>query len=331
MSGAETKKPISSHPAFPWVVGLYFAVLLAGGLFVMPDAIHANLRSWLGIEALVGNALAAKLVLSVLAGILGLLLGVAIARRIAGAKANDAAVENDDDEIVAPTIYSDEPAAHESDHADDAVWLEDDEFGEEPEEAPPEDPPHRMFNPRDYLTDDGLESGSAHQDSETAPDTIESVEPVDAEFEEVDSVADFAHFEAVDEDRAAEPDPADEWSDVGSQDASKERGESAALDADTPQATELETDSVPPRSEAMGDLSLSELTGRLERALAAQRKVADDDAQPVAADTDPVIAFLRREADRTAPSTPVASEDDEDTQASLRSALERLSQVGKRS
>ena len=98
-----------------------------------------------------------------------------------------------------------------------------------------------------------------------------------------------------------------------------------------PDADELESQTRPSRSEAMGDLSLAELTGRLERALAAQRKAENEDSRPVAADTDPVIAFLRREADRTAPAAPVASEDEEDTQASLRSALDRLSQVGKRS
>ena len=329
MSGAETRMPISSHPAFPWVVGLYFAVLMAGGLFVMPDAVHANLRSWLGIEALVGNALAAKLVLSVLAGILGLLVGVAIARRVSGAKASDAAIESDDDEMVVPEIHSDEPAAHDGD-ASDAVWLADD-FGEETESDEAEETRQRMFNPRDYLTDDGLESNSAHHDTEESSDTIESVEPVDAEFVEVDPVADSVHSEAVDEDGEAEPNPGDEWIDVGSEHGSEEPDEVAAATTYMPDADQMETQPRPPSTEAMGDLSLSELTGRLERALAAQRKVADDDAQPVAADTDPVIAFLRREADRTAPSTPVASEDDEDTQASLRSALERLSQVGKRS
>jgi hypothetical protein len=98
-----------------------------------------------------------------------------------------------------------------------------------------------------------------------------------------------------------------------------------------PDAAEQETRPVPPPSEAMGDLSLSELTERLERALASQRVAKDENAELVAPDADPVIAFLRREADRTAPAASVESEDDEDTQASLRSALERLSQVGKRS
>ena len=322
--------PISTHPAFPWVVGLYFAVLMAGGLFVMPDAVHTNLRSWLGIEALVGNALAAKLVLSVLAGILGLLVGVAIARRIAGAKANDAAVESDDGEMVVPEIHSDEPAVHDSDHADDAVWLADD-LGEETESDEAEETRQRMFNPRDYLADDGLESGSAHQDTEESSDTIESVEPVDAEFVEVDPVADSVHFEAADEDGEAEPNPGDEWIDVGSEHRSEEPEEAAATTTYMPDADQMETQPHPPSSEAMGDLSLSELTGRLERALAAQRVVKEGEAKPVAADTDPVIAFLRREADRTAPAESVEIEDDQDTQASLRSALERLSQVGKRS
>lgn len=326
MSGTKTRLPISSHPAFPWVVGLYFAVLLAGGLFVMPDAVHANLRSWLGIEALVGNALAAKLVLSVLAGILGLLVGIAIAKRVSGAKAKKLSDESSDTEFVAPPIDPEDSAHDDSEPSDDAVWLADDDTGEEPEVVLPEETPRRMFNPRDYLTEDGLET-----EAEIERDAIATAEPVDAEFEEVEVAAESGHLELDDEDRGAEPDTADEWFDIGSEQDAEELEEPTVTTADLLEATEQETQPGLPRSEAMGDLSLSELTERLERALAAQRKAEDGDAQPIAPDADPVIAFLRREADRTAPAASGPNEDDEDTQASLRSALERLSQVGKRS
>ncbi|MDP4573938.1 hypothetical protein Q9K02_02140 [Qipengyuania sp. G39] len=326
MSGTETRMPISSHPAFPWVVGLYFAVLLAGGLFVMPDAVHVNLRSWLGIEALVGNALSAKLVLSVLAGILGLLVGVAIARRVSGAKAKKLSDERSDTELAAPAIDPDNSAHDDSEPHEDAVWLGDDDLGEEPERSAPEEAPHRMFNPRDYLTEDGLETGP-----EIERDTIVSTEPVDAEFEEVEVAAESGHLEPEDHDREAEPELTNEWFDVGSEQGSEELEEPAATTADMPEVVEPETQPALPRSEAMGDLSLAELTGRLERALAAQRKAEDGDAQSIAPDADPVIAFLRREADRKAPPASAEGEDKEDTQTSLRSALERLSQVSKRS
>ena len=180
-----------------------------------------------------------------------------------------------------------------------------------------------MFNPRDYLTEDGLET-----EAEIERDAIATAEPVDAEFEEVEVAAESGHLELDDEDRGAEPDTADEWFDVGSEQDAEELEEPTVTTADLLEATEQETQPVLPRSEAMGDLSLSELTERLERALAAQRKAEDGD--PLLP-TDPVIAFLRREADRTAPAASGPNEDDEDTQASLRSALERLSQVGKRS
>ena len=326
MSGTETRMPISSHPAFPWVVGLYFAVLMAGGLFVLPDAVHTNLRSWLGIEALVGNALAAKLVLSILAGILGLLVGVAIAKRVSGAKAKKLSDESSDPEFVAPTTDPEDSAYEDSEPSEDAVWLAGDDFGEESAAAPSEETPHRMFNPRDYLTEDGLET-----EAEIERDAIVSAEPVDAEFEDVEVAAESGHLEPDDEDRGAEHDTADEWFDVGSEHGSEELEEPTVTTADMLERAEQETQPVPPRSEAMGDLSLSELTERLERALVAQRKAEDGDAQPSAPDADPVIAFLRREADRTAPAASVESGEQEDTQASLRSALERLSQVGKRS
>ncbi|WP_435199582.1 hypothetical protein [Qipengyuania sp. 902] len=325
MSGTETRMPISSHPAFPWVVGLYFAVLLAGGLFVMPDAVHANLRSWLGIEALVGNALAAKLVLSVLAGILGLLVGVAIAKRVSGAKAKKLSDESADAELAEPPVDPGDGAYGDSEPSEDAVWLADDDTGEEPEVVLPEETSRRMFNPRDYLTEDGLET-----EADIERDAIVTAEPVDAEFEEVEAATECGQLEPDDEDRDAEPDTADEWFDVGSGHGSEELEEPTVTTADMLEAAEQETQPVPPRSEATGDLSLSELTERLERALAAQRKAEDGDALPIAPDADPVIAFLRREADRTAPAASAESEDEEDTQASLKSALERLSQVGKR-
>ena len=326
MSGTKTRMPVSSHPAFPWVVGLYFAVLLAGGLFVMPDAVHANLRSWLGIEALVGNALAAKMVLSGLAGILGLLVGVAIARRVSGAKAKKLSDESGETELAAPTLDPEDIAYDDSEPTDDAVWLADDDVGEEPEVVLPEETSRRMFNPRDYLTEDGLET-----EADIERDAFVTPEPVDAEFEEVEVAAESGHLEPDDEDRDAEPDTADEWFDVGSEHGSEEPEEPTVTTADMPEVVEPETQPVPPRSEAMGDLSLSELTERLERALAAQRKAEEGDGQPIAPDADPVIAFLRREADRTAPPASAESEDEEDTQASLRSALERLSQVRKQS
>ena len=326
MSGTEIRMPISSHPAFPWVVGLYFAVLMAGGLFVMPDAVHANLRSWLGIEALVGNALAAKLVLSVLAGIIGMLVGVAIARRVAEAKAKKLSDESGETELAAPTLDPEDIAYDDSEPTDDAVWLADDDIGEEPEVVLPEEIPRRMFNPRDYLTEDGLET-----EAEFERDTIVSTEPVDAEFEEVEAFAESPHPGPDDDEQEAKHELSNEWFATESEHGLKEPDEPTVVTADMPEAAEQETQPVPPRSEAMGDLSLSELTERLERALAAQRKAKDGDAQPIAPDADPVIAFLRREADRTAPPASAESEDTQDTQASLRSALERLSQVSKRS
>jgi hypothetical protein len=183
-----------------------------------------------------------------------------------------------------------------------------------------------MFNPRDYLTENGLGT-----EPEIERDTMVSTEPVDAEFEEVEVAVESGHLEPDDDDREAKPDAADEWFDVGSEHGLEEPEEPTATTIDMPDAVEQETRPVPPPSEAMGDLSLSELTERLERALASQRVAKDENAELVAPDADPVIAFLRREADRTAPAASVESEDDEDTQASLRSALERLSQVGKRS
>ncbi|MGE5953322.1 MAG: hypothetical protein ACM308_06860, partial [Qipengyuania vulgaris] len=123
-------------------------------------------------------------------------------------------------------------------------------------------------------------------------------------------------------------------------------------------------------SEALGDMSLESLLGRLEGALEQHKKMVagseeaalqpapqpvplvrepEPDSEeetgeelPEASDDDPVIAFLRREASRRMPSSPATEMDDEpsedepspqsqtDAQAALRSALERLGQVNRR-
>ena len=90
----------------------------------------------------------------------------------------------------------------------------------------------------------------------------------------------------------------------------------------------FDTSSVAPPvvAEAVGDLSLDALTARLERALEACK------ANPATArqdeNTDPVIAFLRREAENETPLRPRHDETG-DPEAELRSALEKLNRATK--
>ncbi|OBX18127.1 hypothetical protein A9995_13275 [Erythrobacter sp. QSSC1-22B] len=101
-----------------------------------------------------------------------------------------------------------------------------------------------------------------------------------------------------------------------------------------------ETLQSPPRDLAAA--SLSELVARFDAALAAQRSrsasdlAAPADPQPASGPTeqsgDPVIAFLRREADRDrgAPGEP-RNEQADDPRAGLRNALDKLDRVSRKS
>lgn len=301
MSGATDKRPITGHPAFRWLVALWFAALLAGGTFVMPDPVVASLRGALGIDRFVGNALMARLVLSALAGLFGLLLGLVIAMR--------AATFGDTQERDEPEPWSEDDHQVEDVLEATGPWLE--EFDEAPADATREESPRRPFNPREYLTDEGYEAA-----------TQDPIEIVDADFEEViEETGDDGPIgptvpEADGSITAETPETEHEWTEVDM---------ATAGTRPEPRPAPLPAAAV----DAIGDLSLADLTARLAQAIATQRAAEERGATPADGDVDPVIAFLRREADRSAP--PAGPEDGtDDPQASLRSALERLSKVGKR-
>ncbi|MBX7494791.1 hypothetical protein K3172_02845 [Qipengyuania sp. 6B39] len=301
MSGATDTRPISGHPAFRWLVALWFAALLAGGTFVMPDPVVASLRGALGIDRFVGNALLARLVLSALAGLFGLLLGLVIAMRVT---AFGDAQERDEPEAWSEDDLRDEDVLEAT-----GPWLE--EVDEAPVEATGEEAPRRPFNPREYLTDEGYEAA-----------TQDPIEVVDADFEEVveetggDGPIVPAAPEADRSNTAEMPETELEWTEVG---------KATAGTRPEPLPAPLSKAAV----DAIGDLSLADLTARLAQAIAAQRAAEERGTTPADGDVDPVIAFLRREADRSAPPASAEAGTD-DPQASLRSALERLSQDGKR-
>ncbi|WP_324828708.1 hypothetical protein [Qipengyuania zhejiangensis] len=299
----EHSSPISSHPAFRWAVGAWFAALLGGGLFVMPDSVHAAIRAAIGLEGIVPGGIAGKAGVSAAAALFGLLLGLALAMRVSAL--NAAIADDDPDEtqlLISESDEADFDAAPTEEFAEfDTVWLADES---EPETPAPlleeEDQPRRPFNPREYLAEGAIEA-------ETDDDEAGHLPEIRAES---DPMSDHTAGGAFDADLGTE-----------ASDYAVETGDAEnAIPASSPP--------MPIRTEALGDLSLGELTDRLAQAL--QANIALAAAAPAAQDddADPVIAFLRREADRA-----TTRGDDEaeqtDPQSALRSALDRLSQVGK--
>ncbi|QYJ07460.1 hypothetical protein [Qipengyuania flava] len=350
------KASISSHPAFRWGVGAWFALLLGLGLFVMPAGVHQAIAGALGLGDMF-DASALRLVLSALAAALGLAIGLVLAMRVAAL--NDADAEN-----------------HEDEEADDlaGVWLDDDDSTEQ--DIAPDPGPRRPFNPLEDMEEEGIgaepegepepaEAGplGLSEDEDSAlmelwreemgddaplpapPVAADSTprEPEDAVFEEVDEVEDpipaseddtddalydpFAAVGQVAEDEPVEREAeavGEEWP----EDSTADWDDSYPPVENQPEAPPASAETAdappPPVTEALGDLPLDALTQRLSAALESARGTPTAPAE----ETDPVIAFLRREADREAPEAR-ASDPLSDPQAELRSALDKLSRVGK--
>lgn len=314
MSDDWTDPGMTSRGWFKPAVGLWFALLLGGGLFLMPASVHASIAQATGI--------AGKMLISAIAGGIGLLLGLAIAGRVAKATAPRA---------IAPGLephddgWPDEDGAIEEEPKRRRVFSAREDIGEEgigmPEMAEAESEfheadPARAFEdilaeiPHAAEPDEGwetqepvIEIGAEESGSDEDP------LPPQVEIEE-------AEFETIEEEVEREPEPAPH--------------EAAPA--------------------ALGDLTLQQLEDRLAAALASRKKAPpapsaspEDFAteMPEPGDTaesqlddpdddDPVIAFLRREASRKMPQKePSPPQRDYDAQAALRQALDKLGKVGK--
>ncbi|WP_120716741.1 hypothetical protein [Tsuneonella amylolytica] len=87
---AAAKAPVSAHPAFPAIVGLWFAALFGMGSLVLPVAIYEQTASATGIASVWTAAQAplgvtARILISLVAAAAGVLAGLAVARKVAAA------------------------------------------------------------------------------------------------------------------------------------------------------------------------------------------------------------------------------------------------------
>lgn len=295
MSEDWTDTGLTSRGWFKPAVALWFALLLGGGLFLMPSGVHTSIAQATGLG---GRAL-----VSALAAVFGGFLGLAVAGRIAQATAPRA---------IAPGL---EPHDGED-------WSEEPGEEEEPRRR-------RVFSAREDIGMDGIgtsEIEAAHEEPARAfeeiladiPETSETASS--AEETLVKSVAiEDAEFEAVEEGDAAElgPGPTPESSPVAM----------ALGDLSLPQLEERLAAALERRKRAVaagGDVSTDQTTAGLpvEDETESELQIPDDD--------DPVIAFLRREASRKMPQNePSPPQRDYDAQAALRQALDKLGKVGK--
>ncbi len=88
-----SKAPISSHPAFPAIVALWFAVLLGVGSLIVPVVLFERLIAITGLDALVPSAQAplgftARMIIALAATGIGIVTGLLLARKTASAQSD---------------------------------------------------------------------------------------------------------------------------------------------------------------------------------------------------------------------------------------------------
>ena len=339
---------------FKPAIGAWFALLLGGGLWLMPPHVHALIAKSTGLAGL--DPMFAPPVspagVAVICGVValfGFFLGIAVAARVAAATAPRAFAPGF--EVHDESAWSDEPEAEDFEQPRRRrVFSAREDIGEEgiaisapPRETEDGDEGYEQeFSVEDEpvaTPEQDFDAVYAELDGDYTPSGDEPEVEVDAEFEpELADVPgtqtdyEFAEFEEVHEETV-------EYT------AFEEFAEPEA-DALVDEEVDAESENATP----MGDMSLEALLGRLEGALEAHKSMvatseeaarrpapqpipmtrktvpdvepdfdsADDDEDtnlPEASDDDPVIAFLRREASRRMPQPPGAGLSDEETGA----------------
>lgn len=289
---SQNNRPLASHPAFRYMVALWFAALLGFGTYVMPAGVFERAVEATGLASVLPAAApplgeTARLLISAVAAVLGALLGLFVASRAGSGEHIDA--DGEVEEIVLPDP---EPAPARVEGRRRPLLVREalaEDFADAPE--PVEE--HAMRSDTYSVPD---ETANFHDEGE--PEEID--EPLEEDFLETEPEPDFT----IDETFVEEP------------------------DADYPSI--LHIGSVPeeplrnasePAAPAQEDLG--ELAARLEDALFAYRE------RMASHEEGDVVAFLRRTAENggtagySQPSRPA------DPREELRGALAKLSRFSR--
>ena len=269
---------------FKWTVGLWFALLLGGGLLVMPQAIHDNIIAQLGLKELLPGGLPNRAILAGCAALLGFLIGLVIARRVSASSRYGSEAEDD--------FYESETAQLTYDGQDEETDLIE---------------PRQPFDPRD-IGEAGI--GHSYADVESTGSTPDALVGAEAETEGPCAAS---------------------GSSVGATTEEPIDTQTIAEDNDdSPPVSENGTTKPGERhSNALADLTLAELTQRLEQAIAASMTGSEWlEGDSLKGDDDPRVASLHEEAGSTGPSPSIQSGRG-GSRSEIEDALDRLSQVRK--
>jgi hypothetical protein len=249
---------VSSHPAFPVIVAVWFAALLAIGSMVLPLALFESLAiasqladSFAAAQPPFGST--ARIAVAIVAGVLGALAGLFVARQVAAAQARNSARAR----AKPPISAHDELGEGGLDAADDDEFI-----------APREE----FTGRRRALAQ--VEESDRHEFVDLAPlpgQSLDEDDPLDLEaFEEPEEVVEVEpEYEAPAQFAQAEPDP-----------------EPDAV------AREPAPELAPPVTERpLGELGMVELVERFATALQRHRERAE---QPPAAEAASAVDFEER-------------------------------------
>ena len=354
MSDSFDNSGLMGRAWFKPAIGAWFALLLGGGLWLMPPHVHALIAQSTGlgrVDAMFAPPVsqAGVAVICGVVALFGFFLGIAVAARVAAATAPRAFAPGF--EVHDDSVWSDEPEAEDFEQPRRRrVFSAREDIGEEgiAISAPPREARHGEDGYEQEFTVDDEPVATPEQDFDAVyaemdgdyapsenPQNVEveaTIEPDAADVTDTQTDYEFAEFEEVHEETV-------EYA------AFEEFAETEA-EAPVDEMADADSDTATP----MGDMSLEALLGRLEGALEAHKSmvatseeaarrpapqpipmtrgiqlddepdpdgaVEDEDASlPDASDDDPVIAFLRREASRRMPQPPGAPVADEETEA----------------
>ena len=174
--------PISHHPVFPVLTAGWFALLLGGGMFVMPGSLVNDLGEATGLSDMLGAEAAVRAVLAVLAAVIGLVFGLLIGRLATrSTRRNPLAVD-----------------AWEEPEADTGRESAHDRAPEMPLHERPA-PEVRVFNAREELAEDWDDVGASDNAAAFLHDANVRADEEADELEEYE----MAEFEPVAEDDTA--------------------------------------------------------------------------------------------------------------------------------
>ena len=154
--------PISSHPAFPAIVALWFAALFGIGSLVLPIGLFEGAVTATGVDAAVPAAapplgFTARAAIAILAGLVGLAAGLVLARKVAAAQSGSKERSRDlklNDEDRHPDAPAKRPISARKELGSEGLGPVEDPWKFEDEWAEDEDNDDGGFDASDFESDD---------------------------------------------------------------------------------------------------------------------------------------------------------------------------------